>query len=84
VLERRSAKILALASTRGCEALVLGAWGCGVFRNDPSMVAETFGKHLAAGRPFHGRFRTVLFAVLDRSEGQGTYTAFARVFLPQG
>eukprot|EP00662_Eupelagonemidae_sp_cell21_P023208 gene23207-biopygen69798 len=42
--------------------LTLGAWGCGVFGNDPPMVAEAFRRHLAARSR---GFRRVVFAVLD-------------------
>jgi uncharacterized protein (TIGR02452 family) len=38
--------VLALAAHHGHQALVLGAWGCGVFANDPREVAELFASHL--------------------------------------
>ena len=34
--------VLAVARDQGHRALVLGAWGCGVFRNDPAQVAAAF------------------------------------------
>jgi uncharacterized protein (TIGR02452 family) len=76
VLRERSGKALALAAFHGCDALVLGAWGCGVFRNDAALVADAFFEHLGPGAAFAGRFRLALFAVLDRSAGQATLAAF--------
>jgi uncharacterized protein (TIGR02452 family) len=76
-LGRRAELVLALAGSAGCDTLVLGAWGCGVFRNDPAMVARAFADLLAPGRPWHGRFRRVLFSVLDTSAEQATFAAFA-------
>jgi uncharacterized protein (TIGR02452 family) len=49
-------------------ALVLGAWGCGVFRNDPAVVADVFAGLLEDG--FAAAFDRVTFAVLDRGEGR--------------
>jgi uncharacterized protein (TIGR02452 family) len=65
-MDRRIRKVLAIAAARGHEALVLGAWGCGVFGNDSQEVAELFQR--ALGYHFQGVFTRVVFAVLDWSE----------------
>ncbi|MDX1671825.1 MAG: TIGR02452 family protein [Balneolaceae bacterium] len=67
VLRERSAKILSLAAHHGNDALVLGAWGCGVFQNDPERVARIFRNHLGRTGSFHNRFKKVVFSVLDTS-----------------
>jgi uncharacterized protein (TIGR02452 family) len=43
---QRTEKLLTLAYHKGYRALVLGAWGCGVFRNDASKVADYFADWL--------------------------------------
>lgn len=78
VFRRRSESVLALAASRGYRRLVLGAWGCGVFRNDPAVVAESFAEHLERGR-WAGRFDCVVFSVLDAPSGP-TLAAFRRAF----
>ncbi|RKZ91954.1 MAG: TIGR02452 family protein [Candidatus Parabeggiatoa sp. nov. 1] len=80
VLEERSSKILSLAAYHGCDALVLGAWGCGVFRNEPEMVARTFFEHLHSQGAFWGFFQKVVFSVLDTSSKQKTFKAFQDCF----
>jgi len=77
VFRRRSEYVLALAASQGYKHLVLGAWGCGVFRNDPSVVAAAFMGHLRDGA-WSGRFARVVFSVLDTSSSQDTLTAFRR------
>ena len=74
VLARRAARILDVAAAHGHRRLVLGAWGCGVFGNDPGLVASTFATALDR-RPW---FDEVTFAVLDRQRGTPTLHAFAR------
>ncbi|WIX81040.1 TIGR02452 family protein [Amycolatopsis carbonis] len=76
VLERRADRVVEIAASRGHRKLVLGAWGCGVFENDPAVVAGAFRKALDA-RP---HFEHVTFAVLDRRAGEPAYAAFARTF----
>jgi uncharacterized protein (TIGR02452 family) len=76
VFRRRAELVLALAADHGHPALVLGAWGCGVFRNDPELVAGVFAELLAAG--WTRRFRRIVFSVLDTSAGQATFDAFRR------
>ncbi len=73
----RISKLLALAAHHGCDALVLGAWGCGAFRNDPQVVAPLFWEHLGPKGPFWGYFKKVQFSVLDTSKAQTIYHAFA-------
>lgn len=77
-LRARARRLLAVAAAYGHRRLVLGAWGCGVFRNDPATVAEAFDLALADA---DGWFDQVTFAVLDRADGP-TYTAFAARLLP--
>ncbi len=80
VLTERASKLLALAAYQQCDALVLGAWGCGVFRNDPATVAAIFHDYLRPQGRYSGYFRHVLFAVYDSSSARKTYGAFARQF----
>jgi uncharacterized protein (TIGR02452 family) len=82
VLKARAAKLLALAAGRECDALVLGAWGCGVFKNSPQQVAEIFRDCLAPGNAFYGRFKHVLFSVFDGADGAPTFAEFTRAFAP--
>jgi uncharacterized protein (TIGR02452 family) len=63
VLAARARRVLQVAAYHGERRLVLGAWGCGVFRNQPAAVAEAFAAALDA---LPGRFDQITFAVLDR------------------
>ncbi|NNJ24249.1 hypothetical protein LzC2_03010 [Planctomycetes bacterium LzC2] len=78
VFRERAGRVLAVAAHRRHVDLVLGAWGCGVFRNDPVFVANLW-KELLDG-PFRGTFRTVAMAVLDRPDG-ATINAFEQTFV---
>jgi uncharacterized protein (TIGR02452 family) len=81
VLAARVERVLMVAAVHGRRKLVLGAWGCGVFRNDPAVVAAAFAARLARVR---GRFTQVTFAVLDHQRGTPTHAAFIRGCLPAG
>ncbi|MQY08082.1 hypothetical protein ACRB68_61880 [Actinomadura sp. RB68] len=79
-LRLRARKVLAAALAHGHGRLVLGAWGCGVFRNDPAEVAGVFADALRPGGEFAGRFEQVTFAVWDSAQGAPRQAAFERVF----
>ncbi|MEU3745714.1 MULTISPECIES: TIGR02452 family protein [Streptomyces] len=79
-LAARAERVLETAAAAGYRRLVLGAWGCGVFRNDPAVVAGAFRALLMGEGRFAGHFEEIVFAVLDRSSGTPTLAAFARVF----
>jgi putative RNA 2'-phosphotransferase len=78
VLEKRSELVLAVAAHHAIDRLVLGAWGAGVFGNDPAQVARIFAR-LLNGR-FAGVFTDVVFAVLGTRETSANHRAFADVF----
>ncbi|MFI7641494.1 TIGR02452 family protein [Nonomuraea sp. NPDC049400] len=80
VLHRRAGRVLAVAAQHGARRLVLGAWGCGVFRNDPREVAEAFHVHLTEGGAYSTAFERVVFAVWDRSPDSVNRAAFADRF----
>jgi uncharacterized protein (TIGR02452 family) len=74
-LQRRAADVLAAMALHGHRTLVLGAWGCGVFRNDPREVADVLAGWLVHPR-FEGAFDRVVFAVYDRGEAKPNLRAF--------
>ncbi|MEU1208861.1 TIGR02452 family protein [Nocardia sp. NPDC005825] len=78
VLATRAERILETAS--GYRHLVLGAWGCGAYGNDPALVAGVFHTLLADGGRFHRHFDEITFAILDRTPGETTLTTFRTVF----
>lgn len=65
VMKARIARALAICAKEGHRHLVLGAWGCGVFANDPTVVARAFGAELDGA--YAGAIDEVVFAVLDWS-----------------
>lgn len=79
-LRGRAERVLEVAAARGHRQLVLGAWGCGVFRNDPAAVADAFGRLLLGDGRFAGAFGHTVFAVLDRRDPSPVRPAFSRVF----
>ena len=77
-MKRRMAIALAIFADRGDRRLVLGAYGCGVFRNDPAMVAAWWKEHLEG--PFSGCFDEIVFSVLDRSKNSACINAFTSIW----
>ncbi len=79
-LRRRAELVLDVAARTGVDHLVLGAWGCGVFRNDPRMVARTFADLLGAGCPWAIYFKKIIFAVFDPTGTSPNLQAFKNQF----
>ena len=75
---KRFTRILQVAVSHGIEVLILGAFGCGAFCNDPKVVARAAKR---AVEPFKGYFKTIEFAVYcSPRAGSENYVAFAREF----
>ena len=76
VIESRVLKVIQAAACHQAEVLILGAFGCGVFRNPPEMVASAFETVLKQYGPY---FATVEFALGHNSRDGDNYRAFAGI-----
>eukprot|EP00299_Pterocystis_sp_00344_P019648 c9720_g1_i1.p3 GENE.c9720_g1_i1~~c9720_g1_i1.p3 ORF type:complete len:131 (+),score=39.82 c9720_g1_i1:618-1010(+) len=81
-LLERIRRILAISAQKNHNHVILGAYGCGVFKNDPEEVAQAFQEVLQ--RDFRGVFETVVFAIPITQSRNGTdkkHDIFRKVFL---
>lgn len=76
--KKRGAHILDIAAANGADVLVLGAFGCGAFRNDPQVVARAYKEILADKAKM---FDEVVFAVYCPPKDTGNYDTFKRVLV---
>ena len=74
-MKRRMEEIIQMFIRYNCKVLVLGAFGCGVFGNDPKFIAKTWKELL---EKYGGYFERVIFAVLDKKEDN--ISAFKETF----
>jgi uncharacterized protein (TIGR02452 family) len=79
LLQSRIRRVLTIAAVFGYEALVLGAWGCGAFGNDPYRTAEDFRE--AIKTDFRGQFSEIVFAITDWSPERRFLGPFRDEFL---
>lgn len=80
VMKKRIERILAVALYNGHKHIVLGAFGCGVFRNSPRSVARYFDEILNRNLRFKNKFKKVVFAVLDSSDEKRIISPFEENF----
>lgn len=78
LLRRRIHRVLGVARAYGQETLVLGAWGCGAFGNDPDTTARDFREALE--NEFSGWFSEIVFAITDWSHERWYLGPFRDVF----
>ena len=75
IMLERMRLALAIFADRGDRNLVLGAYGCGVFRNDPVKIAAWWEELLV--KEGYGRFfERIVYAVLDSSKDRKCIRAF--------
>lgn len=74
IIRSRLKQVLDVAAAEGTEVLILGAWGCGAFRNPTYKVACVFRDLLKN----YSCFETVEFAIGDKYSRN--YEAFVRAF----
>ncbi|MBR4734006.1 MAG: TIGR02452 family protein [Lachnospiraceae bacterium] len=75
---RRIRIMLRMAANHGYKNLVLGAWGCGAFGNNPKEVAAYF-KQVLVEEEYGRCFEKVCFAIYGKEDGRNI-TAFREQF----
>ena len=78
LLKKRIHRVLAVGRAFGHSTLVLGAWGCGAFENDPHRTATDFRQALTGD--YSGAFSDVVFAIADWSPERRFLGPFRDVF----
>ena len=76
MLTARIRRIFEIAATNGNEVLILGAFGCGAFRNPPQIVAEVFN---AVMQDYLCYFDTIEYAVYHTEREVENYEAFRKI-----
>lgn len=75
---KRAIHMLTCAAAKGADTLVLGAFGCGAFQNDPNVVARAYKIAL---EEFPKVFDRIEFAIYCRPEETRNYDIFKNVLL---
>lgn len=78
VMKNRMRKVLAIFLEKGCKNLILGAYGCGVFQNDVTEVAQNWSDLLET-ESYNSCFEHVLFAILDHSKEEKSIQIFKQI-----
>ena len=66
-MKKRMEYVINLAASHSTEALVLGAWGCGVFKWPPKVVADMF-RELLVEKGLINNFKHIVFALASDKE----------------
>ena len=71
--------MLSVPQSWGAQYLILGAWGCGVFKNDPEKIAQYF-KDAIIGEGYGSLYKKIIFAVInDHNSVANNYQIFNRI-----
>ncbi|WP_191015245.1 TIGR02452 family protein [Treponema zioleckii] len=73
--EKRDSRIFDVAVQQGVDVLVLGAFGCGAFCNNPAVVARVM---MALSKKYSRAFKVIEFAVYCPPYDDSNYKEFAK------
>jgi len=79
ILKKRIKNLFEVCIENDIQALILGAFGCGAFRNPPDIVASAFSEELLERRYSHA-FEDVIFAVKRTGSFCANIAAFEITF----
>jgi len=75
---KRAIHMFTVAASKGADVLVLGAFGCGAFQNNPEVVARAYK---IAIQEFPKVFKKIEFAVYCPPGSSKNYDVFSKAFL---
>ena len=73
---QRAKHILTVAAYHKTDFLILGAFGCGAFQNNPYIVAESYKEIL---KNFSGYFQEIIFAIYCPPHKNENFIAFKKI-----
>ena len=73
----RLQRIIDIAYQEKNECLVIGAFGCGAFKNDPNIVARAMKDTILDNM---GKFKKIVIAVYCSPRDEQNYNIFKRIF----
>ncbi|MCR5233451.1 MAG: TIGR02452 family protein [Lachnospiraceae bacterium] len=74
--EKRLRRILEVALSEGCDTIILGAFGCGAFQNNPEVVAQA---NCNVIKDYLHAFKNIEFAVYCSPRDERNFKIFERV-----
>ncbi len=74
--EKRMRRVLEIAWAKGNEVVILGAFGCGAFRNPPAVVAQAMKMVV---QEYRKKFETIEFAVYCSTQYDTNYRIFQQI-----
>lgn len=80
VMTERIRKIIQVAIYHQHRTIVLGAFGCGAFGNDPVQISGCFHKVLVE-EGYQRYFDKIVFAIFEQADDQPNRSTFKRVFV---
>ena len=80
LLRQRIKVMLACSANEGYTHLVLGAWGCGAFRNDAALISKLFYQEIERIKSVKTSFKFIGFPIMTREPEGYNYRCFKEYF----
>jgi len=71
--------MLRAALIHGHDSIVLSAFGCGAFHNNPQLIATLY-REVFAEAEFQGQFKKIAFGIIEDHNSSGNFSKFKQIF----
>ena len=72
IIMNKMRTVFRIGLEHGHDSLVLGAWGCGAYRNPPSQIAHLFHEIMMENE-FKNKYRKIAFAIIEDHNSRKTH-----------